>query len=163
SSFGLSGTNAHVILEEAPAAAEAAEVPQAPEDAGWSGSAVVLPGTAHAWLVSGRSAAGLSGQAERLRDWVDERPELQPADLAWSLAVTRSAFEHRAVVVGGDRTDLVNGLVSLASGTPSGAVVSAVARADTRPVFAFAGQGSQWVGMGRELAGVSPVFAARLA
>ncbi|MFE2379411.1 type I polyketide synthase [Streptomyces sp. NPDC059398] len=163
SSFGLSGTNAHVILEEAPALTGTA----APDDDGQTGitteGTVVVPGAAHVWPVSGRSAAGLAAQAERLQEWLAARPELEPADTAWSLATARSAFEHRAVVVGGDRTALVSGLRSLAAGVPDGAVLSAVARQDTRPVFAFAGQGSQWVGMGRELAEVSPVFAARLA
>ncbi|WP_435126787.1 SDR family NAD(P)-dependent oxidoreductase [Actinacidiphila sp. bgisy144] len=164
SSFGLSGTNAHVILEEAPAPEPEEAEAAASEPDGMAGGLPVLSGDrAGAWLVSGRSAAGLAAQAERLREWVDERPELQPADVAWSLAVTRSAFEHRAVVVGGDRAALVGGLESLAAGVPSGAVVSGTARAAGRPVFAFAGQGSQWVGMGRELASVSPVFAARLA
>ncbi|MFI1769801.1 SDR family NAD(P)-dependent oxidoreductase [Streptomyces sp. NPDC020800] len=116
-----------------------------------------------AWVVSGRSANGLSAQAGRLREWVMARPELEPADVAWSLAVTRSAFEHRAVVVGGDRGELVSGLESLAAGVSSGSVVSGTARSGARVVFAFAGQGSQWLGMGRELAEASPVFAARLA
>ncbi|MEU6238660.1 type I polyketide synthase, partial [Kitasatospora sp. NPDC047058] len=118
---------------------------------------------AGAWLVSGRSAEGLTAQAERLAGWAAARPELGPEDVAWSLATTRSAFEHRAVVVGTDGGELLAGLQSLAAGVPSGAVVSGVARPGARTVFAFAGQGSQWVGMGRELAQVSPVFAARLA
>ncbi|MBV6699438.1 SDR family NAD(P)-dependent oxidoreductase [Kitasatospora aureofaciens] len=152
SSFGMSGTNAHIILEEAPAA-EAAQVQE---------TAPVVSG-AGAWLVSGRSAQGLTAQAERLHDWVTARPELEPAEVAWSLATTRSAFEHRAVVVGTEHGELVSGLQSFAAGVPSGSVVSGVARPGARVVFAFAGQGSQWVGMGRELAEASPVFAARLA
>ncbi len=158
SSFGLSGTNVHVILEEAPATGAQARGrhrrPCSTDPAG---------GVEGAWLVSGRSVEGLRGQAERLGDWVTSRPELEPADVAWSLAVTRSAFEHRAVVVGGDRSELVAGLESLAGGVPAGSVVSGVVRPGARVVFAFAGQGSQWLGMGRELAEVSPVFAARLA
>src|SRR5262249_2119819 len=125
--------------------------------------AVIETDGAHAWLVSGRSAAGLTGQAERLREWVGARPELEPADVTWSLAATRSAVERRAVVVGGDRGELVLGLESLAAGVPAGSVVQGVARSGARVVFAFAGQGSQWLGMGQELARVSPVFAARLA
>ncbi|WP_335984373.1 type I polyketide synthase, partial [Streptomyces sp. CA2R106] len=156
SSFGMSGTNAHVILEEAPAPDAAPEPPR-------TRTTPPLVSGADAWLVSGRSAEALVAQAGRLREWVAGRPGLEPADVAWSLAVTRSAFEHRAVVVGGDRAALVGGLESLAAGVPSGAVVSGTARAVGRPVFVFPGQGSQWVGMGRELASVSPVFAARLA
>ncbi|MEV0374916.1 SDR family NAD(P)-dependent oxidoreductase, partial [Streptomyces sp. NPDC050636] len=161
SSFGISGTNVHLLLEETPVEAEALvedEASGAPETA-----AVVEPGGFGAWLVSGRSAEGLTGQAGRLREWVAARPQLELADVGWSLAVTRSAFEHRAVVVGGDRGELIGGLESLAAGVPAGSVVSGVARPGARVVFAFAGQGSQWVGMGRELAESSPVFAARLA
>ncbi|MCC9312054.1 SDR family NAD(P)-dependent oxidoreductase [Kitasatospora sp. RB6PN24] len=154
SSFGMSGTNAHVILEEAPA--------EEPAEPGATATEPVLSG-AGAWVLSGRSATALSGQAGRLREWVAARPEAEPADLAWSLVATRSLFEHRAVVVGGDRAELLAGLESLAAGAPSGAIVSGVARTDARPVFVFPGQGSQWLGMGRELAAVSPVFAARLA
>ncbi|MFF7756323.1 type I polyketide synthase, partial [Streptomyces sp. NPDC007971] len=162
SSFGLSGTNVHVILEEAPAERAASkDVPSETGDTEAAGddvpaTAPVVSG-AHAWPVSGRSANGLSAQAGRLREWVTARAGLEPADVAWSLAVTRSAFEHRAVVVGGDRGELVSGLESLAAGVPAGCVVSGVARPGGRVVFAFAGQGSQWVGMGQELVRVSPV------
>ncbi|MFJ2581034.1 type I polyketide synthase [Kitasatospora aureofaciens] len=151
SAFGISGTNAHVIVEEAPAAAavEAIEVQE---------TAPVLPG-AGAWVVSGRSAEGLTAQADRLREWVSARPELEPADVAWSLATTRSAFEHRAVVVGTERAELVGGVESLAAGVSAASVVSGVARAGARVGLIFAGQGSQWVGMGRGLYEGSPVFA----
>ncbi|MFD0279583.1 type I polyketide synthase, partial [Kitasatospora sp. NPDC127111] len=177
SGFGMSGTNVHVILEEAPAedegtaeapagdaegadgldepAAEAEEAPAAP--------AVVEPDGLAAWVVSGRSAKGLAAQVGRLRDWVSARPAATPEDVAWSLAATRSAFEHRAVVVGGGREELVSGLGSLLDGVAAGSVVSGVARSGGRTAFVFAGQGAQWVGMGRELAQSSPVFAARLA
>ncbi|MFE2521791.1 SDR family NAD(P)-dependent oxidoreductase [Streptomyces mirabilis] len=149
SSFGISGTNAHVILEEAPA--------DEPEPEPTTAPVIPVVSGAHAWLVSSRSAAGLADQADRLREWVTARPELEPADVAWSLAATRSVFEHRAVVLGAE------GLGQLAEGVASGDVVSGVARSGARPVFVFPGQGSQWLGMGRELAEVSPVFAARLA
>ncbi|WP_308129987.1 type I polyketide synthase [Kitasatospora aureofaciens] len=158
SSFGLSGTNAHVILEEAPAVEDGAEKVEPA-----AGPLLVEPGGAEAWLVSGRSAGALAGQAERLHDWLTVRPELEPAEVAWSLATTRSVGEHRAVVVGAKRAELVSGLQSFAAGVPAGSVVSGVARAGARVVFAFAGQGSQWLGMGRELASCSPVFAERLA
>ncbi|MFC8719575.1 SDR family NAD(P)-dependent oxidoreductase [Kitasatospora sp. NPDC057198] len=154
SSFGISGTNAHVLLEEAPAEEPAAARSAQP------GRPVPVVADAAAWVVSGRSAQGLAAQAERLADWSVEHPDLEPAGVAWSLATTRSAFEHRAVALGGDP---VGALQSFAAGVPSGAVVSGVARPGARTVFAFAGQGSQWLGMGRELAEVSPVFAARLA
>ena len=89
SAFGMSGTNVHVILEEPPAAEPAA--PQA---------GVPLVAGATAWPVSARTAAGLAAQAGRLAGFLAGRPELDPADVGWSLAVTRSVFEHRAVVAG---------------------------------------------------------------
>ncbi|MBV6699437.1 SDR family NAD(P)-dependent oxidoreductase [Kitasatospora aureofaciens] len=163
SSFGMSGTNAHLILEEAPVG-DAVVLDEPGDDVESAAVPLVVEGgEVSAWLVSGRSAQGLTAQAGRLREWVGARPELTPADVAWSLAATRSAFEHRAVVVGGERGELVSGLESLAAGTRVASVVSGVARTGGRTAFVFAGQGSQWVGMGRELAQSSPVFAARLA
>ncbi|AGL16001.1 type I polyketide synthase [Actinoplanes sp. N902-109] len=154
SSFGMSGTNAHIILEEAPVEeteqAEAAEVP------------VPVVSGSGAWVVSGRSADGLAGQAGRLREWIAARPQADPADVAWSLAASRSAFEHRAVLIGGARDEFVAGLANVATGQASAAVRTGVARSDRRPVFVFAGQGTQWLGMGRKLVHESPVFAARL-
>ncbi|WP_256177710.1 type I polyketide synthase [Kitasatospora aureofaciens] len=174
SAFGISGTNVHVIVEEAPAedveAEDAARAGDAPENGATEAAGTAeVPAAAPvvsgggAWLVSGRTAEALSAQAGRLREWVVARPEPAPADVAWSLATTRSVFEHRAVVVGTERAELVSGLQSFAAGVPSGSVVSGVARPGARVVFAFAGQGSQWLGMGRELASCSPVFAERLA
>ncbi|MFI6093894.1 acyltransferase domain-containing protein, partial [Streptomyces sp. NPDC051218] len=153
SAFGMSGTNAHIIVEEAPVddhpLTEPVDVPPA----------VVGSGEVGAWLVSGRSADGLAAQAGRLREWLVPRPELEPVDVAWSLATARSAFEHRAVVVGGERTELVAGLESLAAQVSAASVVSGVARSDARVGLVFAGQGSQWVGMGQGLYEGSPVFA----
>ncbi|WP_159050547.1 type I polyketide synthase, partial [Streptomyces cellostaticus] len=164
SSFGLSGTNVHLIVEEAPAEdGERAEALDEPTGERSAGPAVVEADGVGAWVVSARSAEALAGQAGRLQEWAEARPELEPTDVAWSLAATRSVFEHRAVVVGADRDELVTGLENLTAGVPAGSVVSGVARAGARVVFVFPGQGSQWLGMGRELAASSPVFAARLA
>ncbi|MGK5638809.1 type I polyketide synthase, partial [Streptomyces sp. URMC 126] len=151
SSFGMSGTNVHVILEEASGGAdESGPAEGDPDGAGElvaaTAPAVVEAGGVSVWPVSGRTSAGLTAQAERLREWVKARPELAPVDVAWSLAATRSAFEQRAVVVGGDRAELLAGLEGLASGAPGGSVVAGVARSGGRTVFVFAGQGSQWVG-----------------
>lgn len=158
SGFGMSGTNAHMIVEEAPAgAAEKAPAAKLPTPV-LSGSEV------SAWPVSGRSADGLAAQAGRLREFALTRTELEPADVAWSLAANRSAFEHRAVVTGGNREALAAGLAAVATGQSAAGVVSGTATAGgSRTVFVFPGQGSQWLGMGRELAASSPVFAARLA
>ncbi|MEU3545141.1 type I polyketide synthase, partial [Streptomyces paromomycinus] len=163
SAFGMSGTNAHLILEEAPAAEEAGAVEESGEPVVPVAPVAPVVTGAGAWVLSGRTAEALAAQAGRLREWVSLRPALRPVDVAWSLAATRSVFEHRAVVVGGDREQVLAGLGDLTSAVPSGSLVSGVARSNARPVFAFAGQGSQWLGMGQELARTSPVFAARLA
>ena len=161
SSFGISGTNAHVIIEEAPATGETLAA------AAGAGPAVpVLTGSTTAWLVSARSGAGLAAQSGRVGEFLTARPELGVADVAWSLVTSRSAFEHRAVVVGGDRSALLSGLSAVAAGRPAAGVAAGVVPAAGtagRAVFVFPGQGTQWVGMGRELAASSPVFAARLA
>ncbi|WP_455771540.1 SDR family NAD(P)-dependent oxidoreductase, partial [Streptomyces koyangensis] len=162
SAFGVSGTNVHVILEETPVLAEAPK--SAPEIEGRPGLPVLASGLP-AWVVSGRSAVALAGQAGRLREHVVGRPVLPVGDVAWSLATSRSVFEHRAIVLGAERAELLSGLASVATGQPAAGVVTGeVAPGGVgRTVFVFPGQGSQWVGMGRELAESSPVFAARLA
>ncbi|GAA4468601.1 hypothetical protein GCM10023170_082770 [Phytohabitans houttuyneae] len=144
SSFGISGTNVHAILEEAPPPA------QRPEPA--------TPAGPVPWLVSGRGADALRGQAAQLLSYLDAEPD--PADLGWSLATARSTFEHRAVIVGESLEDARDGLAALASGAESAAVVSGVAveGAGRGGVFVFPGQGSQWWGMGRELMATSDVF-----
>ncbi|WP_455908589.1 type I polyketide synthase [Streptomyces lydicus] len=157
SAFGVSGTNVHVIVEEAPEGV--AEETPARELPVLSGSG------AWAWLVSGRSMDALAAQAGRLREFALSRHELELGYVAWSLATARSTFENRAVVTGTDREGLAAGLAAVATGQPAAGVVSGAAAAGGtgRTVFAFPGQGSQWLGMGRELAACSPVFAARLA
>ncbi|MEU1792576.1 type I polyketide synthase, partial [Streptomyces sparsogenes] len=108
----------------------------------------------------------LRGQAAALAAHLKAEPGLAPLDVGWSLAGTRSAFEHRAVVVGGDRGALVAGLAALAEGAPHPGVVTpgtpAVA-SGSGAVLVFPGQGSQWVGMGAELLDSLPVFAERIA
>ncbi len=174
SGFGVSGTNAHIILEEAPALEAATDGGESepvgeqtaeaePEEA--ESTVAVLPGSdVSAWLVSGRSPSGLVGQAGRLREFALAHPEFTAEDVAWSLATTRSAFEHRAVVVGTGREELAAGLAAVATDQSAGNVVSGVAGSSGpgRSVFVFPGQGSQWAGMGRELLESSPLFAAKL-
>ncbi|MFI9721761.1 SDR family NAD(P)-dependent oxidoreductase [Streptomyces sp. NPDC052396] len=153
SSFGVSGTNAHLILEQAPE--EAAARPAAD-------SATGAPG-AVPWVLSARSADALREQALRLRDSVAADPDLPVAGVGQALVTTRSLFEHRQVVIGADRDELLAGLAAAAEGArnPAG-VVSGVAKPVGGTVFVFPGQGSQWVGMGRELWESSPVFAEQM-
>ncbi|MFE9728693.1 type I polyketide synthase, partial [Streptomyces sp. NPDC005794] len=143
SSFGVSGTNAHVIVEQVPA------VVGSPVDV--PSTAVMVP-----WVVSGRSAEALRAQAERLRNHVAGGSAFQPVDVGWSLLSGRALHEHRAVVFGRERGDFLTGLESLASGGP-GVVAGSVA--EGRLGIVFTGQGSQRVGMGRELYEAFPVFA----
>ncbi|WP_211122036.1 type I polyketide synthase [Streptomyces yatensis] len=159
SAFGVSGTNAHVILEQAPVAEED-EADGAPALDG-----TALGGPAVLWVLSGRSEAALRAQAERLLARLNERPEPSPADVGHALATGRSAFEYRAAVVGADRSQLLGHLQALASGGVSAGVVrgEGAVVVEARPVFVFPGQGSQWVGMAVELLDVSPVFAGRIA
>ncbi|HEV2633819.1 MAG TPA: type I polyketide synthase, partial [Actinocrinis sp.] len=174
SAFGVSGTNVHAIIEEAPAVSDQADSDADPDDPATEGAGPnqaaaglpVLTGSVPAWLVYARSTAGLAAQAGRLGEHVTARPELDPADVAWSLITTRTVFEHRAVVVGRDRSELLAGTAAVAAGQPAAGAVTGVVPAGGvrgRVAFVFPGQGSQWVGMGRELAETSPVFAARLA
>ncbi len=110
------------------------------------------------WVLSGKSAEALVGQADRLLQYVQRRPELGAADVGFSLT-GRSVFEHRAVVVGGDRGELVRGLGRLVVGEPDRNVVCGRAGIPGKTVFVFPGQGSQWLGMGVALLDGSPVFA----
>ncbi|MEO5875534.1 MAG: beta-ketoacyl synthase N-terminal-like domain-containing protein, partial [Streptosporangiaceae bacterium] len=152
SAFGMSGTNAHLILEEA--AAEPVPAAPAQEDG-------VTP-----WVVSARSGAALRAQAAALAERVAGEPGLSAAAVGWSLATSRSVFDHRAVVVGGDPAESLAGLNALASGEAHPAVVELGRPAGgvgLGPVLVFPGQGSQWAGMGAELWESSPVFASRIA
>ncbi|MEV4532174.1 beta-ketoacyl synthase N-terminal-like domain-containing protein, partial [Streptosporangium sp. NPDC049304] len=149
SSFGISGTNAHVIIEQGPEAAAVAPsqdlVP----------TADMVP-----VVVSGRTGGALQAQAGRLVSYLEGEPGLGLTDVAFSLVSSRSVFEHRAVVVGGD---LLTGLGAVASGESVPGVVSGVADVVGKSVWVFPGQGAQWVGMGARLLEESGVFAARMA
>lgn len=153
SSFGVSGTNAHVILEEAP--------PQEREQQGGGPDAGVVGGLVP-WVVSAKSAKALEQQAARLRHFAAAGVGPDIADAGWSLVSGRSLFEHRAVVLGRGRDELVRGLTALSTGAESAGVVRGTAGKLGGVVFMFPGQGSQWVGMGRELYDAFPVFAQSL-
>ena len=141
SSFGICGTNAHVILEQGDA--PAAEPVPGP---------LVVP-----WVLSAKTPEALRAQAAALRE---RAADASPADIAFSLATSRSAFPHRAVVTG-DRAALLAGLSALAQELPAPNVVTGTV-APGRTALVFPGQGSQWAGMALDLAASSPVFAARL-
>ncbi|WP_369172972.1 type I polyketide synthase [Streptomyces sp. R28] len=156
SSFGISGTNAHVIVEQAPDA-EPVVTESLAESAPVVGASVPL-------VLSGKSEGALRAQAERLRLVVEGGglPELPAVGRA--LALGRSRFEHRAVVLAGGLEELRSGLETVALGGGSAAgVVRGVVGSSARPVFVFPGQGAQWTGMAAGLLESSPVFAARMA
>ncbi|MEE6139151.1 type I polyketide synthase [Mycobacterium sp. 050128] len=146
SSFGISGTNAHVIVESAP--------PQEPREP--APTPAVVP-----WVLSAKSLPALASQASRLAAHVAADDGLDIADVAWSLA-GRATFEHRAVVVGGDRDRLLAGLEELAGDEPGASIIRGHALPAGKHVFVFPGQGSQWVGMGVELLDTAPVFAQQI-
>ncbi len=145
SSFGMGGTNAHVIVEEAPAPPKrcVAEHDWAPT----------------AWVLSGRSERALANQAARLLAQVADDPGLSPGDVAWSLATTRSVFEHRAVLIGADGEALTAGLAGLASSKAHPDVLVGRARGAGKTAFVFPGQGAQYLAMGSQLYGRFPAFA----
>jgi mycoketide-CoA synthase len=178
SAFGIGGTNAHIILEEAPLTAPP---PIPADDRDQTG---VVP-----WVLSARTDQALRDQASALRrhlarrrcgpEWPEEEsdnsalaacPELGlgagvgvgVADVGYSLATGRARFEHRAVVVGSCAGDFVAGLDAIEAGAFADSVVSGVATPLNGVAFVFPGQGAQWPGMATGLAGASPVFAAEL-
>ncbi|WP_217206805.1 type I polyketide synthase [Streptomyces sp. AC550_RSS872] len=150
SAFGIGGTNAHVILEEAPGA----EKPVGPQD---TAAAPPVP-----WLFSAADEPALRAQAQRLAAEVANGPALSTAstaDIAYALAVSRSALSHRAIVPAGDRTRMLEALTALAQGRDAPGVVRGLADPAIRTAFLFTGQGAQRPRMGAELHAAFPVFA----
>ncbi|MEU8686728.1 SDR family NAD(P)-dependent oxidoreductase, partial [Streptomyces sp. NPDC048611] len=149
SAFGVSGTNAHVVIE------------QAPVEEGSEAGPVGVVGGVVPWVVSARSREGLRAQAQRLLAHVEARPELGLPEVGFALATTRAAFEHRAVVLGTERAELLNGLTAVAEGTAAVHAVTGTGAVDAggRLALLFTGQGAQRLGMGRELYESFPVFA----
>ncbi|MGH2576237.1 MAG: type I polyketide synthase, partial [Actinomycetota bacterium] len=169
SAFGISGTNAHVVLEEVPESVvggrrSGSAVPVSVS----AGSGVALPDSDSdsgsgpvVWSLSAVSDVALRAQAAGLRVFLEERPEVSPADVGWSLATTRALFDHRATVVGEDRTELLTGLEALARGEEAPQLVQS-GPGHGRTAFLFSGQGAQRAGMGADLYRTYPVFAEAL-
>jgi acyl transferase domain-containing protein/NADPH:quinone reductase-like Zn-dependent oxidoreductase/acyl carrier protein len=180
SSFGISGTNAHLIIEQTPDPYEQQNLSPAQDahdsgqdtrargrapDPGGGDQTPLAPGGALVWPISGRGARGLQAQARRLLEHVEGDPKAAVEDIAYSLASGRSALDHRAVVIGGEREQLLERLRGLAAGHPAPGVVHNLARGEwgSRIAFVFPGQGSQWRGMAADLLCSSPLFAERIA
>nr|AUO16400.1 polyketide synthase [Streptomyces sp. IMB7-145] len=157
SSFGVSGTNAHTIIEQAPEADRDGQPEAIAPKADGAKRPAVLP-----WLVSAKSADALAAQAGQLHAHLSAHSELTPADVGFSLATTRSAFDHRAALVAGDRDELLRGLEALSTGENAAQVVQGTTRIEDTLAFLFSGQGAQRLGMGRELYEAFPVFAGAL-
>jgi acyl transferase domain-containing protein/NADPH:quinone reductase-like Zn-dependent oxidoreductase/NADP-dependent 3-hydroxy acid dehydrogenase YdfG/acyl carrier protein len=150
SSFGISGTNAHLLLEQAPAEEDLASErePCAPPP--------VIP-----WPISAKGERALRAQAARLLSHLQENPDLDPLDVGFSLATARSQLSHRAVLLGSERSALLASLSALATGEPSPETIEDEAR-EGKTAFMLTGQGAQRAGMGKELYGAFPAFAEAL-
>ncbi|MBD3006624.1 SDR family NAD(P)-dependent oxidoreductase, partial [Streptomyces sp. 5-10] len=180
SSFGIGGTNAHVVIQQTPVKdAEASSRAAGDPASGVASASAVRPGldgdpasgvasasaaepvpSLPALLpvpVSARTAVALRAQAGRLARFVDARSELSLTDTAHALATTRARFDHRAILLAADRQQLADALRELSNGTPTAATVTG-SPAEGKLAFLFTGQGSQWAGMGRELAALYPAF-----
>ncbi|WP_235095479.1 type I polyketide synthase [Streptomyces sp. A1-5] len=158
SSFGISGTNAHALLEQAPHPADTPDAGDGIAPTEPAGTPAALP-----WIVSGHSPQALRDQAAALSARVESDPALRPQDIGHTLRTARALLERRAVVVAPDRDELLAATSELAAGRSANAVVEGLADVEGRTVFVFPGQGSQWVGMGGQLLDESPVFAERIA
>ncbi|MFY1636771.1 SDR family NAD(P)-dependent oxidoreductase [Solwaraspora sp. WMMB335] len=150
SSFGMGGTNCHLV------------VAAAPEPAPGTAARTARPAGDTPWVLSARTVPALRAQAAALTRQLAEHPGAAPADVAWSLLHTRDRFEHRAVLLGTDEAARREGLDALAAGRPDETVATGHA-GPGRTALVFPGQGSQWAGMARDLLDAEPAFAARVA
>jgi acyl transferase domain-containing protein/NADPH:quinone reductase-like Zn-dependent oxidoreductase/NAD(P)-dependent dehydrogenase (short-subunit alcohol dehydrogenase family)/acyl carrier protein len=148
SSFGISGTNAHIILEEAPF------VPPPPSQR----EAAISKLGSTCLVLSGHTEAALCEQAERLHGFLQTRPNEPLVDVGFSLTKSRPAFAQRAVIVANDREAAFAGLDALAHATMAPNLARGVANVEGKLVFVFPGQGSQWPEMARGLLAESSVF-----
>ncbi|MEW1642646.1 type I polyketide synthase [Streptomyces sp. NPDC091219] len=159
SAFGISGTNAHVILEQAEQAEQSAQVEQPERPAAHED--LVPPSGTVPLVVSAGSAEALAATGARLAEWLETEDDLRLLDVAHALVTTRASLPHRAVVVADDRDGALDGLRALAEGTGLPHVMASsgpVTNSGRGPVFVFPGQGSQWADMAGGLYGSSPAF-----
>jgi acyl transferase domain-containing protein/acyl carrier protein len=158
SSFGISGTNAHVIVEEPPTVSPLPVAPAGPYAGGTAPGPESVP-----LVLSARTQDALRAQADRLADFLADDDDTTPLpDIAWTLATGREGFRERAAVVARDRREATGVLAALARGERGAAIARGTASGRPSTVFVFPGQGPQWPGMGMELLESSPVFAAQL-
>ncbi|WP_199239258.1 type I polyketide synthase, partial [Streptomyces sp. ICBB 8177] len=154
SAFGMGGTNCHLVLASVEPATDRGD--------GGAPDGVEAASEPAPWILSARSHDALRGQARALATHLADRPDARPADVALSLARTRTLFEQRAVLLGADRAELVAVVQELADDRPGAQVIAG--RATTGGcAFVFPGQGSQWAGMARELLAEAGPFTARIA
>ncbi|MER6615751.1 type I polyketide synthase [Streptomyces xantholiticus] len=159
SSFGFAGTNAHVVLEQAPATAKRRPPGTRP------GRPCAMAAESHVLLVPAGSADVLPAAARTLADWLEGDGASVPlADIAHTLALRRPAGRGRLGVVASSRPSFVRSLRSFATGEAVPGVVwgSVAAGVSRRPVWVFSGQGSQWPGMARDFLAREPAFATAL-
>ena len=175
SSFGISGTNAHVILEEAPASTTSAPqnpilqttltatatpaTPTIPEATSTLAATVTHATPTIPLLLSGRDDAALRDQAARLAHWLTEHPQAAWSDILHTAAVRRTHHAARAALTVADASHAIAALTDLTAGRPDPTITLGHARSRGKLVFVLPGQGSQWPGMGRDLLNQSADFA----
>ncbi len=161
SSFGVGGTNCHLVIAEEPPRQRS----ERERSGGERNGAAIFAASSSApapLALSAKTAPALRAQARRLAAHLGSNPELDPIDVAYSLATTRDTFEHRGVVLGGGHEELISGLAALGDGEPSSRVVMGRAASAGKPALLFPGYGSQWEGMALGLLDASPVFAGQI-
>jgi len=138
SSFGVGGTNAHVILAEPPVA-----------------KASSASRSKQLFLLSAKSKASLDAMTDNLRAWLEAHPNAPLADAAYTLQLGRRHFKHRRMIVGGSHGEVIEAIAN-----KDAQLIGTRELHEAAPgvVFMFPGQGSQYVNMGRDLCESEPVF-----